>query len=433
MQVRSARALAILLVLLVLAACTRSATAVAPTSPETSVTSPSPTRSLEPLPSPSPSPSPTIGPPVHDIHGPLHVVGASLVDEQGHAVRLISIHVPGMNRGEGTTARVGKCPGYTAPASVAYHDIAAWGFNSVRLTVAWANLESTPPTKAADGHLVHHYNAAYLKAFDAVVRGFTSHGVAVILDMTQVRWSPAFTNIQLGRGNTYRCGVGMPKWLYPSGGGGGPMAQAERSFFATPSKWAGLIDAWTFLARHYAKQRMVIGADLLNEPYDLAATQYPGVPLATPGELHLKAFYEAVGTAIHQVNPDWLLIYEDNKSKSTGKMALSEPPDLPNAVYSVHVYGTGWSDPRGGQAIRLYAARAAAWNVPMWIGEFTVFGLLDRKSSGTGWEPDLRTFLKYCRTNDIGWTIASYESGRLLIKGTTTPRPGVVPLLRTGY
>jgi hypothetical protein len=419
-------------VLAALTACTASGAAIAPPAEPSSALRPSVSGTLEPSPPTSP-PTPTIGPPTHDIRGPLHVVGTSLVDARGHAVRLISIHVPQMSRGEGSPNRIGRCPGYEPPPSVAYSQIARWGFNSVRLSVAWANLESTPPTTGAGGKIVHHYNAAYLKALDAVVRGFTSHGVAVILDMHQVRWSPAFTNIRLGRGITYKCGVGMPKWLYPAGGSGTEMARAERTFFASPAKWTGLIDAWTFLARRYAEQRMEIGAELLNESYDLAVTPYPGVPLAPPAALHLNRFYRAVGTAIHEIDPTWLLIYEDNVSRSTGEMVLPQPSDLPNAVYSVHVYGTGWSDARGGGAIRRYAARAAAWNVPMWIGEFTLFGLLDRKGTRSGWQPDVRTFLAYCRAHDIGWTIESYENGRFLIRGTTTPRPGVVAALRAGY
>jgi aryl-phospho-beta-D-glucosidase BglC (GH1 family) len=370
---------------------------------------------------------------VHEITGWLHVVGTSLATEQGNAVRLISILVPGLNRGSGIEGRSGGCPGWQPPPAEAYADIPKFGFNSVRLGIAWANLESSPPTRGAGGAPVHHYNLAYLHAVDAAVRGFTSHGVAVVLDMVQVRWSPAFKQIQLPRGNVYKCGVGMPAWMYPHGGGVTQMVAAERSFFANPSQWTGLIDAWSFLAKRYAKQRLVIGADILNEPYDLLAVDYPGTESLTPATLGLRRFYETVGAAIRQANPNLLLVYEDKRLGAGGsKTALTARPDLPNAVYSVHMYPPSWTTPQGRPLLAYYAAKATAWGAPLWLGEFSAFGFTAPTGPSPGWAADLRSFVLYCRAHDIGWTIASYSSSRLLIKGTSTPKPEILDILRAG-
>ncbi len=426
---RRSVAVAVAVTVAALAGCTHRAPAAAhPTTPAAPATTTPAT-----TPDGAPSPTPSLGPPVHDITGWLHVVGTSLATEQDDAVRLISILVPGLNRGAGSPDRIGKCPGWQPPPSDAYTDIPKLGFNSVRLGIAWANLEPTPPTRDGGGRLVHHYDAAYLKAVDAAVRGFASNGVAVIIDMVQVRWSPAFQNIQLPRGNVYRCGVGMPAWLYPNGGGVTQMVAAERAFFADPSQWAGLMDAWTFLARRYARQPMVVGADILNEPYDMLVVHYPGTEGLTPRVLGLRRFYETVGSAIHAANPNLLLVYEDKRVGANGaSTALTGRPDLPNAVYSVHMYPPTWDGASGQPLLAFYAARAAAWDTPIWLGEFSAFGFTSPTGPSPNWASDLRAFLTYCRDHDVGWTIASYSSSRLLIRGTTTPKPEIVAILRAG-
>jgi hypothetical protein len=381
----------------------------------------------------SPSPTPTLGPEVHKITGWLHVADGSLATEQNNAVRLISILVPGLNRGSGVEGRSGGCPGWQPPPPDAYTDIPKFGFNSVRLGIAWANLEPTPPTTGSNGRPVHHYDTAYLHAVDAAVHGFVSHGVAVVLDMVQVRWSPAFRNIQLPRGNAYKCGVGVPAWMYPGGGGVNQMVAAERAFFATPSTWTGLEDAWSFLAKRYADQPMVVGADILNEPYDLLAVSYPGRQGLTPRTLGLKRFYETVGGAIHEANPNLLLVYEDKRLGAGGSTtALTGPPNLPNAVYSVHMYPPEWNAPPGKALLAFYEARATAWGAPLWLGEFSAFGYTAPTGPKPNWAADLRSFVLYCRQHGIGWTIASYSSSRLLIKGTTTPKPDILAILRQG-
>ena len=96
------------------------------------------------------------------------------------------------------------------------------------------------------------------------------------------------------------------------------------------------------------------------------------------------------------------------------------------------MYPQAWADPPGRALLQFYATRAAAWDAPLWVGEFSAFGYTSPTGPSPNWATDLRAFVRYCREHDIGWTIASYSSSRLLIKGTTTPKPDIVAILRSG-
>src|SRR5439155_2075324 len=101
------------------------------------------------------------------------------------------------------------CEAWRLPDPPAYDNLANWGFNAVRLSISWANIEPRAPRKVRGG--THHgWNREYLDAVDEVVQQLTSRGVAVILEMSQNKWSPAFQ-----RSDGSDCpGRGMPVWLY---------------------------------------------------------------------------------------------------------------------------------------------------------------------------------------------------------------------------
>jgi hypothetical protein len=401
--------------------------------------SPSPGVSPASVPTVVPSPSPsgeTLGKPVRWIRGSLHTVGTLIVDEQHHPVRLISMGVNGMQQGRGTPDTqpqpVSGCIGWRAPDPIAYGLIRSWGFNSVRLPFSWANLEPAPPTKDAKGRLVHHWNRSYLNALDAMVQGFASKGVATILDMNQVRWSPAATHIPLPDGHTV-CGTGMPTWLYPSGLGLGDLARVETAFFGGKGDALDqFIEAWRFVVRHYRKEPLVVGADLLNEPYDILVTSYPGGTSILPADLKLKEFYEKVGSAIREANPDLLLVFEDNRSKRTSRWTVVDRPDLPNAVYSMHFYPAYWTAPEGLARLQRYVDRSRKWDLPMWIGEFNAFRYTSAFPAAPSWAGDLEKFLAYTKKNEVSWTIWAYGGGRFQLPGSSVPKPGIVDIIKAG-
>lgn len=108
------------------------------------------------------------------------------------------------------------------------------------------------------------------------------------------------------------------------------------------SRW---ISDWTMLARHYAGDTTVIGADLHNEPHSPACW---GCGDETR-DWRLAA--ERAGNAILAVNPDWLIIVEgvddhegDNYWWGGNLQGAAEHPvrlDVPDRlVYSAHDYAT---------------------------------------------------------------------------------------------
>ena len=149
--------------------------------------------------------------------------GGQILDRNGHPVRLNSINISSMGPGVGLPGPRGQaatgCWGWKAPDEQTFRNVRAWGFNAVRLSVSWANLEPQAPTRGPGGAVQHHYNAQYLSALDAAVKGFTGRGVAVILVIMQSQWSPAFHQNHTAFGVSCQ-GVGMPTWLYPHASSG---------------------------------------------------------------------------------------------------------------------------------------------------------------------------------------------------------------------
>jgi cellulase (glycosyl hydrolase family 5) len=413
--------------------------------PTTPVAAPAPSPSAAPspvvtVPSPVAAPSPTpppLGKPVHDINGYLHTDGTQLVDEKNHPVRLFSIQINGMQKGSGSPDTVSQpfrgCFGYKTLGSEAFGLSKSWGFNSIRLQITWANLEATPPTKGKDGKLEHHYNQAYVKAIDDVVNGFAKKGIATIIEMNQVRWSPAFHQIPLPSGGKL-CGTGMPTWLYPPSLTLNDIVQVEKDFFAGKDGVRTMfIDAWEYLAKRYRKNHMVIGADILNEPYDILVTSYPNGTDERPKDLDLKGFYEKAGSVIQKINPNWLLIFEENRSKRTYRWSVTGKPELPNVVMSAHWYPTVWNQEEGLPRLERYVARAKGWDVPLWVGEFNAFRYTSGRSDElSSWAGDLKKFLAYSKKNHVGWTITSYGSGQIQEIGSTQVKPQIISILRDG-
>jgi hypothetical protein len=265
------------------------------------------------------------------------------------------------------------------------------------------------------------WNTAYLQAVDHVVDGFTSKGMAVILHMSQSHWSPAFGNVQTNKGAIRCAGVGMPSWLYT---GVSNEYQARRSFFADEDHQQELYaDAWRFVAARYASNKQVVAADMMNEPYTKHAM--------TLSELNLNRLYETVGTAIRSVDPTILLAFQDSQYTPGGSFALTEPPALPNVIYTFHYYVDQWA-PSGQAQIQTYLDRARQWNVPLWIGEFDAFSYASPRPSDPSWQSDLTQMMRYTKEADISWTEFTYADRWMLQEGTNAPKPDLLETLKRG-
>lgn len=363
-------------------------------------------------------------PSVSAIIGWLHTDGTSILDRNGHRVRFAGIDVSGMGHGWGSTVPdVGRdgCASWRPPPPSEYRNIRAWGFNVARVSISWANLEPSPPPGGLASRR-HAYNVAYVRALDRVVHGFTRRGVAVVLQMAQSHWSPAF---RVQGPHHLKCGVGMPGWLHPGDSSGNvTMDSARRAFFANRAGvQRAYADAWRFVAGRYARDHLVVGADMMNEPFALGA-----LPVS---RLHLGSLYQRVGAAIRSADPHLLLIFQDGQYLGPGSLALHGPPPFPNVVYSFHLYRSNWG-PDGRGVTSVFLRRARSWGVPLWISEFDAFGYASPRGGPPDWAGQLRRMMAFCRRNDIGWSVFAYARRWVFMPGTARPRPGLIPILRSG-
>jgi hypothetical protein len=360
------------------------------------------------------------------IEGPLRVAGPAILDAHDQPVRFLSINVGSMGRGQGLPGEHGLfaagCRGWVEPEKEDLDNIAAWGFNSVRLNLSWANLEPFPPKVGPSGLPQHHYDETYMRALDATISGFARRGVAVILAMIQAQWSPAFHDVPTPFGIACQ-GKGMPAWLYPNATLQ-TLPLARRAFFLNEDDvQAGYVAAWREVASRYAANPMVVGADMFNEPYTLGA--FP------PGDLHLDQLYAKVGSAIRAADPDILLIFQDSNFHGPGTLALAGPPALSNEGYECHLYEHDWR-PQGLSRAQVYVQRAEQWNVPLWLGEFDAFFYVSRLPPDPNWMVDTRDMLSFLRERGVGWALWQYSRGGLLTP-QGDPKPGLLTVLQGGF
>jgi hypothetical protein len=356
------------------------------------------------------------GPERARIVGRLHTCGGVIVDHHNRLIRLKGFTLWHMARDPGLVGAPG-CWDWTMPPIDRFADVARWGFNSIQLEVSWANIEAQPPTVDASGHVVHHWNHEYLRALDQVIDAAKRHGLAVLLTMTQIRWSSAFRNLKLRHGHVQACGYGMPPWLYPKGGGLHAMVKAERRFFANRNRiQKGFVAVWRKLARRYRHESPVVGAFILHEAYDLLSGGYPGTSDLSPASLHLARFYEKVGDAIHRVNRHLLVMYSDHSDWRTGQFALTRKPHLSKAVYGVEFYARNWN-PDGKTTLARYERRAKVWNKPLWIHEFNAFHIPYSNDAYPHWARSTRHLLEHARRHHLSWHYncsPDLPSGRIL-------------------
>lgn len=360
------------------------------------------------------------------ILGWLSVRDGLLVDGAGSAIRLVGVNSRGMACGTGV--RGGGGAGWSEPSPATFDNVAEWGFNSVRLSISWANLEPTPPTKGPNGQVVHHWNGPYLEAIDSIVHDFARRGVSVILDMHQWKWSPALKDVPLAsnKGGVAPQGCGMPAWLYPEDSFR-TVEQARIDFFEGRRGWDGLADAWRLIAAKYAAEPAVVAADLFNEPV------LAGIERET-ARRSLEDLYGVLGRAVRSVNTRLVLIFQDS-SLPEGDFALEQPPPFPNVVYSFHIRSRTW--PEAKAEIDRYMERARRWNVPVWIGETGPWIEPDRSPSedlSQEQEALLRAQFEYLRRQNVGWHFWAYSSKHsgLVYPGTNDPKPRLLEVLRGG-
>src|SRR5437867_3295625 len=267
------------------------------------------------------------------IDGWLKVSGTRIVDQKGRTVRFLGVDDGRMNPGSGNTPN--DCDQiWSGIRPSEYGNVASFGLNVVLLCVSWSNHEPQVPVPGPGGTVAHTWNEQYLADHDEAVKAYGCRGVAVILDMQQAGWSPAFNDRRTGRCE----GSGMPDWLYPVAASQ-RTSDAKCDFFANRHEEGvpvapldGFEAVWKMLTDRYRDNPKVVAADMLNEP-----------PSVCDGG-QVSDFYDRLGTAIRSVNLNILLVFEDNAwtGYSQNGFLIKRALTLPNAVYSWHFYPDTW-------------------------------------------------------------------------------------------
>ena len=363
--------------------------------------------------------------------GYLSTRGTHIEDSSGAVVQLTGYNVTGMEstNPDGTDVP-GICNnGWRPLTSGEVAQIAGYGLNSVRLPVAWGNLEPSPPTVGAGGTLEHHWNRPYITALDNEVSQLGAAHLRVILDMHQSNWSAAFTAPVIAK--KPGCpGSGMPVWLNP--GAAGETSQAAACNFYSGltepgvpgSAWGDFAAVESFLDGHYTNNPTVVAQDIVNEPNCGRASA------------DLTGFYSYVVPLVHRSNPQLLLMVEDKGDP--GSFRVTRLPPVPNLVYSIHLHEDYWAAPSPQQSPLPVTAqetlttnfqRAAQWNVPLYVGEFYAFDATQNQSGDhqpdQNWVGDTAAFLDFAKQHDISWTYWAW-----IQKSHSEVQPEVTPAIQ---
>ncbi len=303
----------------------------------------------------------------------LAVRDGRLVDQRGREITLrgVNARVPGIFDVTFTDGRLPleAIPGFDAGDA---ERMRGFGFNLLRLPITWSALE---PARG-------EYDRAYLDRIANVVKLCRTHDILVLLDFHQDAFSK-----EIGQD-------GAPRWVldrllgpgnYPYLGGPLEDLGARRLHVATLEAFrqffrnvAGAQDdfaaAARVLARRFARDRGVLGYEIMNEP--LAAL------LGADGEQALLDFHVRVTRAIRTVDRRHVVVFEPDTVRNFTNQAPLPAAPFPDAraLYAPHIY-TGVFDATDfstgdttllAPSMENAAAEAAAWDAPLFVGEYGI-------------------------------------------------------------
>jgi aryl-phospho-beta-D-glucosidase BglC (GH1 family) len=337
------------------------------------------------------------------VPGYFHVKGSEIVDENDEPVRIAGVNWFGTE-----TAQLSPHGLWSKNLTEILYLIVDHGYNTIRYP--YCNDIFKPGASTVS---IEYYRNPWakglspLEVMDVVIREATDLGLKIILD----RHRPDF---QAQSALWYTSAVSEEQW----------------------------ISDWQKLAKRYKDNSGVIGADLHNEPHDEACWGCDDVSI----DWRLAA--ERCGNAIHEINPNWLIIVEgihhigetcwqcgDNYwwggyLKKGVVDIINKPVNLkiPNrVVYSTHDYPrevfpqTWFDDPTFPDNMPDKWYNYWSWikkdNIaPILVGEF-----------GTKLEDDwdrvwLKTLVNYMKENRLHWTFwclneNSSDTGGLITGG----------------
>ncbi|GAA1393322.1 hypothetical protein GCM10009662_01490 [Catellatospora coxensis] len=268
-----------------------------------------------------------------------------------------------------------------------FAQIAAMGFNVVRLGMSWSRLQ---PRRG-------EFDQAYLQQISTAVAQAKAHGVYVVLDMHQDAWGNALAkpDEQCGGGTSPTTGWdGAPAWATVTDGTAHcqflardlapAVATAFGNFYTDRDGiQSELVRTWAFVARAFANEPAVAGYDLLNEP---------GIGANPPisSGLLLGRYYDAAITAIREAEQAGqgfahLVFFEPSVLWSGLAFDVTPPPgftDDRQLVFAPHPYSESITMDQGfgltiasiERNLTVSARAAAAYGAAYWPGEWGWFG-----------------------------------------------------------
>jgi len=351
----------------------------------------------------------------------LHSNGTEILDSQGRQVLLRGMNVTGLE--EAKDMRPGP-----VPTSQDFAEMAADGFDVVRLPINWSRLEPKP------GQL----SRSYLDQIRSVVNDAAAHGIYTILDLHNIDWS------------IYYDGDGAPSWAVAGGLPrsfplGSPwnrhlapgVLASYGIFWADLGGWQqDVTEVWSFVARAFRNDSAVAGFDLWNEPHPFPAL--PGIF----EKKYLLPFEADVITHLAAIAPHQMWITE--QTLDFGLPTYVGPLPYPNQVYSSHVFATllepPWQKPTPQYAIplTLLEDQAKEAGAAPWVGEIGA----GKGQSNQAWVArEMNELDKY----KLGWAYWDWDEGgswafkrmasRLRVVARAYPRatPGTLDTLSYDY
>jgi endoglucanase len=233
----------------------------------------------------------------------------------------------------------------------------AWGVNSVRLPLNHHQLSSKAGSYDEDG----------FKRVDRFVTLCKAAGIYVILDLHA---APGAQNTELMSDS-------------PDG---------VAHLWKEPEKYRQwTIDLWQTIAKRYANEPAVGGYDLLDEPFDDAAS---GSFAKDGAKTILRPFYLDVTKAIRSVDARHILFVEGGDDWAKGFSGL-EPAWDEQLVWTFHKY---WDD-NDVASIQTFLDLRTRTKRPLWNGE-------TGEDEQDGWS---RAMIALLEQNDIGWNEWTYK------------------------
>lgn len=295
-----------------------------------------------------------------------------------------------------------------------FEKMASWGFNAVRLPIAWSYIE---PEKGV-------YDLTYLSDVVEPVVGYAyDAGLKVILDMHQWQWSPCC------------CGNGAPSWTCDSPNDGKcDWIREAQLFWQHPEYLNHFVEAWRKVAEFFAGDERIWAYDLWNEPHRGVLTFF----LDEFENQLLRPLYARFIEAIRSVHPEPYILVEPSILHGSGFPFTMEPLPYERLIFSPHIYpmtvavgGDYWFGPDLIERdIKRSLKEATEWGVPLLVGET---GIVSSAGGAEFYARDASRLLDKYMTSFTWWAFGRGDTGFDLLDSTGNEKEIFIRYLSRPY